>query len=195
MGKKEKIVLILCFVVGNLFAQEPRDSTFVRSGLMNTFGCFAFDYRMNQNAWDYRLHGFLEYFAEKHISAMGELYYYLDSDEDFRMIQRNISVGTGMAYHWPVKNMDTYIFCISTGSFYESRDIVDSVLYIDKMTTEPNPGIAIGGGVTLYVWKYLNFFTQFRYHRTLIYSPIRITNINTLSVSFGLGFCLHTRKK
>ena len=62
MGKKKTITLLLCLLGTGLFAQDVQDSCFVRKGLIRTFGCFAFDYRLNQSTWDYRRHAFTEYF-------------------------------------------------------------------------------------------------------------------------------------
>ncbi len=195
MGKKEKITLLLCLLGTGLFAQEAQDSCFVRRGLVRTFGCFAFDYRFNQNVWDYRLHGFLEYFPEKNISIMQEVYYYLDSGTDFPVIYKNFAVGTGLGYHWPKKNFDPYVFFLSRGEFYESQAMVDSVVIRDEITTEGFPSMAIGAGANLYVWKYLNFFVQVRYQRSLIHSYLHIINMDSFSVSYGLGINFHTRKK
>ena len=196
MGKKEGITLLVCLLSISLFGQKTDDSTFVRPGLVRTFGCFAFDYRPHQNAWDYRLHGFVEYFPEKRISAMGEIYYYLDSSTDFPVISKNFSVGTGFGYHWSKKRLNPYVFVMAIGNFYESQIMTDSLGVLkDKITTEASPGVAFGGGLNLYVWKYINFFVQLRYHHTFIYSPIQITKMDALSVSYGLGFNFQTRKK
>lgn len=180
-----------------LSAQIADDESFVQPGLMKAFGCFAFDYRPHQNTWDYRLHGFLEYYLEKKISVMGEVYHYLDSNKDFPVIHKNFSVGTGLGYHWSRKRVNPYVFMMAIGNFYESQIQTDSGEVIrDQMTPNSgNPGLALGGGISLYVWKYFHFFAQIRYHHTFIYSAIQIKNMDAFSVSYGLGFNFHTKKK
>jgi len=175
-------------------AQEPEDSTFVRPGLVRAFGCFAFDYRMNQKVWDYSLHGFAEYFPEKNISVMGELYYYLDSNTDFPLIRKQLSIVSGFAYHWPKKRFDPYVGISAMGNLCNSQVMTDSgtVLMHDVSGSDFNPGLILSGGMNLYVWKYLNFFVQVRYKRTFIYSPIQITNMDAFSISYGLGINFNT---
>jgi hypothetical protein len=195
MGRKEIITLFICLLGYGLNAQQPDDSTFVKKGLLRTFGCFAFDYRTHQSVWDYRLHGYLEYFSEKKISVVGEYQYYLDSGTDFPVISKNFSLGCGIAYHWPKKRIDPYVFMMSIGNFYQAQVMVDSTIVKDEINTEASPGMAIGGGITFYVWKHIHFFLQFRYHRTVIYSPIIIEDMDSFSVSYGVGLNLFTGKK
>jgi len=198
MGKKKStiITLLLCLLGTGLLAQDGLDSTFIRRGLIRTFGCFAFDYRMKQSDLDYRLHGFIEYYSQKKVSLMGEVYMYLDSRSDFPVINKNFSVGTGIGYHWPKKNFDPYVFYMAIGNFYESQTMTaDSSIIRDKITTDGSPGMAIGAGANLYVWKFLSFFVQLRYHHTFIYSNIHIKNMDSFSVSYGLGINFNTRKK
>lgn len=199
MGKKETITLLLCLLGTSLFAQTNQDSTFVGKNLIRTFGCFAFDYRMKQNTWDYRLHGFVEYFPEKRVSIMGELYQYLDSNKDLPIIKNNTSVALGMGYHWPTKRLDPYVFYMGGGNFYTSQVMqADSTVLSedwDNPSTHLNPMVGLGAGINLYVWKYLHFFVQFRYHHTFIYSNVHIQNMDSFSVSYGLGFNFFARKK
>lgn len=199
MGKQKTITLLLCLLGLGIFAQETQDSSFIRRGLIRTFGCFAFDYRMNQNDWDYRLHGFIEYFPEKKVSLMGEIYKYLDSRSDLPLIKSNSSLAVGIGYHWPRKNFDPYVFYMGGGNFYTSQVMLsDSTIFEEEwegMPSHLNPMMAIGAGANLYVWKYLNFFVQFRYTHTFIYSNVHIKNMDSFSVSYGLGINFHTRKE
>ncbi len=192
--------MLICLASVGSFAQEESTEAFVKPGFMRAFGCFAFDYRIHQNVWDYRLHGFLEYFPEERISLMGEVYKYLDSGEDFPVIENNFSVGTGLGYHWPKKRLDPYVYFMAIGNFYDSQvmtetDGVISDKDVSVTSIKGNPGAAVGGGLNFYVWKYLNFFVQVRYHHTFIYSPIQIRKMNAFSVSYGLGFNFQTKKK
>lgn len=199
MGKKETLVVLLCLLsFGGISQAENDDSTFVKKGLVRFFGCFAFDYRIADNVWDYKLHGFLEYFPEKKVSVLGELYYFLDSSEDLPVIKSHWSTGTGLAYHWPSKRLDPYVFFMGGGHITTSQIMVsDSLVQEEYVNANEhlNPLVALGGGCNLYVWKYLNFFVQFRYTHTFIYSAIHIRNMDSFSVSYGLGFNFHTRKK
>lgn len=181
-----------------LFAQNVKDSTFIDKGLLRTFGCFAFDYRMNQNNWDYRLHGFIEYYAEKKVSLMGEFYQYLDSKTDFPVIKNNWGVGLGVGYHWSKKNLDPYVFYMGGGNIYTPQVMqADSIILTGtkNINTKLNPAMALGAGVNLYVWKYLHFFIQCRYTHTFLYSDITIQNMDSFSVSYGLGLNIQTNKK
>lgn len=198
MGKKEKIILLLiCFLSTASFAQENDDNTYVKPGLFRTFGCFAFDYRFNQNVWDYRLHGFGEYYLQKNFSAIGEVYYYLDSGTDLPIIDKNTSIGSGFAYHWAKNRLDPYVFVLAIGNLYrtQKRDESTGLVVKDEMEfTEVNPGCAFGGGLNLYVWKYLHFFVQARYNHAFSYSPLQVQNLDAFSVSYGIGFNFQTRK-
>lgn len=199
MGKKEIIAVLLCLLSTGTFSQTEKDSTFVDKGLIRVFGCFSFDYRMHQNAWDYQLHGFGEYYPEKKISFFGETYKYLDSNNELPLISNNLSVAVGMAYHWPVKNLDPYVFFSSGGNFYSSRVELDDGSIVDEdwkgVDSHGNPLLSLGAGFNLFVWKHFNFFVQCRYTHTFIYSKIHIQKMDSFSVSYGIGFNMFTLKK
>jgi len=198
MGKKLKIlILFISFLSTATFAQENDDNAFVKPGLLRTFGCFAFDYRFNQDVWDYRLHGSVEYYLQKNFSTIGEVLYYLDSGTDLPIIDKNISIGSGFAYHWSKKRLNPYVFMLCFGNLYKTKKRNEStgIVEYDKMEfTEVNPGCAIGGGLNLYVWKHFNFFVQARYNHAFSYSPLQVQNLDAFSVSYGIGFNIQTRK-
>lgn len=195
MGKRLTTILLCTLFGTGLFAQDVQDEDFVRGGLLRTFGCFAFDYRFHQNVWDYRFHGLVEYYFDKRISMIQECYIYIDSGTDFPVIERNLGVGSGLAYHWPNKNIDPYVFILSRGEFYWSAEDSLTQAKQNNISRKGFPSMAIGGGVNLYVWKYFNFFAQARYQRSFLHNYKQITDLDCLSVSFGLGFQLHTKKE
>lgn len=200
MGKK-LIILLLCIALYSSAVAQNKEETFVRKGLVQTWGSFAFSDLVDHKEWLYSLHGFIQYFPEKRVSAMGEIMHLLGTSRDTSTVIFKSAFGVGFGYHFPVRNVDYYLFFMGSGHPMIRTQRIDSTGALEKsaipdnMSSGATPGIIIGTGASLFVWKYLNFFVQVRYEHVKHYSVMEFKSLNNVSYSYGLGFNLHTKKQ
>lgn len=138
--------------------------------------------------------GSLEYFVAEQLSFTGNCLLFIDSRDNHPILDKNILLLFGSAYHFVRKSHD-FSIGIQPGFAYvrpTNHRIENEHVYPMRLM----PVISISVGYTFYFAKYCNFFVNARYlFSSYRGSELGSVNLNEFLVSGGLGFQIFTKKK
>jgi hypothetical protein len=205
----EKIKL---FIVGLLLASGvyAQQASVIREGLIKTYATLSPGLPLKQSPRHvpYYLHGNLEYYAEKNVSLVGDIYLDLKASSKENNVGNSISIlgkespirsyldiFFGANYHWTGKRGDFYIG-IQPGIAHVG---LKSYYYFSRYPVSGNyvtirPLASLSAGYNYFVSPFFHFFIQSRFvsgrHRYIIEVPL-----TELRFSGGLGFNLNTMRQ
>ncbi|MCB9174137.1 MAG: hypothetical protein H6589_05975 [Flavobacteriales bacterium] len=185
-----KRFLLLAFVLPIvLFAQEKEQ--IVKKGLLRTTGTISFGQLTNHQQTNLYLTGNTEYFTNEHITARGDIYYYLKSG-DKQMLNQNHQLFAGASYHINSTSKFVPYIGIQPGiAITQSNEVSIDM----KNNVTVTPLISSVTGFNYFASKWFHLFIDGRYvagKHTSNHTPI---SLNEFRLSFGLGFNLNVLTK
>lgn len=185
-----KKILLLVFVLPIvLFAQEKEQ--IVKKGLLRTTGTISFGQLTNHQQTNLYLTGNTEYFTNEHITARGDIYYYLKSGNK-QMLNQNHQLFAGASYHINSTSKFVPYIGIQPGiAITQSNEVSIDM----KNNVTVTPLISSVTGFNYFASKWFHLFIDGRYvagKHTSNHTPI---SLNEFRLSFGLGFNLNVLTK
>ena len=186
------LIISMCLfsLMGN--AQQEK---YIRGGLIRSTLTYSPSFMLNNTTMNYYLTGLLEGFISKNLSVRSEAHYLLASTNGTgsTFFKNSIKASLGIQLHKNINNFDTYIGFLPSFSFGQLNAELDSK---GKHPNQFEPSFAIKAGMTVYVWKFFNFFAEATYYNTTFVGLDRINGrADELMISAGLAFNINTVKK
>lgn len=176
-------------VCGVLAQQDPWTE---RRGLLTAAGAIAPGFLLHHPVTNIYLSGHLEYFAEDRISFRGRTAWYVDSQQNPALLSRNDQFSAGGFYHFGRGRTDLHLGLEPGIAFVQMATDAD----VASRPVTVVPTVALGGGITYFVWDHFHFFAGVRYMRSALHGTTSGTlRLDELTLSGGLGFQIRTVKR
>lgn len=204
--EKLKLFIISLLITSGIYAQDAR---VIREGLIKTYATLSPGVPLKQSSRHnpYYLHGNLEYYAEKNVSLVGDIY--LDLKASSKANNREITASNwglespirsylslffGANYHWTGKRGDFYIGVqpgiaqVGLKSYYNPYQIQGNYVTI-------RPLASLSAGYNYFVSPFFHFFIQSRFVSGKLQSYRIFQPLTEFRFSGGLGFNLNTMRQ
>lgn len=187
---KNFIVLSYILIPSILFSQDDLPVA-NNKGLLRTMGIMSFGSMTKYEQTNIYLTGNLEYFTNSHISARGDIYYYLKSGNK-QMLNQNHQLFAGSSYHFTKNSTFVPYIGIQPGIAITQSNAV-TVNQQNEIAISPLiSGVA---GFNYFASKWFHLFIDSRYVAGKHLSNTIPLSLNEFRISFGLGFNFNLLEK
>jgi hypothetical protein len=186
-------VAILSICLGSAISATGQNELWTeRRGLIMASGAIDPGFMLHQPFTNIYVTGQLAWFAEERISFRGQGSWFVDSQQTPALLKRNDQLSAGVFYHFGKDRVDLNVGVEPGISFTQ----LTAAPEVSPRPVAVVPTVAIGGGLTFFVWDHFHFFAGLRYLRSALHGTTTGTiRLDELMVNGGLGFQIKPGRK
>jgi len=195
-------VLFLLFISARSFAQveendqkkkkelekPPKELTsFPRAQMLRMQATISPGFMVKPSISNIYLHGDIEYYLEENISLRSDIYYFLNTVNNYKPFKFNQSLFTGVVYHFRSQaQFDPYLGVQPGIAFTQTKkyELLTNEIINSKT-----------GGFNYYAAKYFHLFISARYIHGEHLSDLSPIQLDEFRISFGLGWNFRLKKE